>query len=119
GVPHPTEGFTMSRSPPTGLQLRSLVKPEGQLEISLLSVPTPQPAPDEVVVRIEASPLNPSDIGLLFGAADIGTAKRSGNGASAVVTMQIPERAMKSMAGRLGQSMPVGNEGAGVVLAAG
>jgi NADPH:quinone reductase len=104
---------------PAGLQLRSLVKPEGQLEISLVSVPTPQPAPDEVVVRVEASPLNPSDIGLLFGAADIATAKVSGSGAAAVVTMQIPERAMKAMAGRLGQSMPVGNEGSGVVVAAG
>jgi NADPH:quinone reductase len=110
----------MSRSaPPTGLQLRSLVKPEGQLEISLVAVPTPQPAPDEVVVRIEASPLNPSDIGLLFGAAEIGTARLAGTGAAAVVTIEIPERAMKSMAGRLGESMPVGNEGAGVVVAAG
>jgi NADPH:quinone reductase len=104
---------------PSGLQLRSLVKPEGRLELSLAAVPTPQPAPDEVVVRVEASPLNPSDIGLLFGAADIGTAKLAGSGADAVATMQIPERAMKSMAARLGQSMPVGNEGAGVVVAAG
>jgi len=103
----------------TGLQLRSLVKPEGQLELSLATVPTPQPAPDEVVVRVEASPLNPSDIGLLFGAADIATAKLAGSGPDAVATMQIPERAMKSMAARLGQSMPVGNEGAGVVVAAG
>jgi NADPH:quinone reductase len=104
---------------PSGLQLRSLVKPEGRLELSLAAVPTPQPAPDEVVVRVEASPLNPSDIGLLFGAADIGTVKLAGGGADAVATMQIPERAMKSMAARLGQSMPVGNEGAGVVVAAG
>jgi NADPH:quinone reductase len=104
---------------PSGLQLRSLVKPEALLELSLATVPTPQPAPDEVVVRVEASPLNPSDIGLLFGAADIATAKCAGSGADAVVTMQIPERAMKSMAARLGQSMPVGNEGAGVVVAAG
>ena len=103
----------------SGLQLRSLVKPEGQLELSLAAVSTPQPAPDEVVVRVEASPLNPSDIGLLFGAADIATAKLAGSGASAVTTMQIPGRAMKSMAARLGQSMPVGNEGAGVVVAAG
>ena len=111
----------MSTAPPipSGLQLRSLVKPEGRLELSLVTVPTPQPAPDEVVVRVEASPLNPSDIGLLFGAADIGTAKLAGSGADAVATMQIPERAMKSMAARLGQSMPVGNEGAGVVVAAG
>ena len=102
-----------------GLQLHSLVKPEGQLEISLATVPTPQPAADEVVVRIEASPLNPSDIGLLFGAADITTAKLSGTATHPVVTMQIPPAAMKGMAGRVGQPMPVGNEGAGVVVAAG
>ncbi|MDO8250838.1 MAG: zinc-binding dehydrogenase [Rhodoferax sp.] len=103
----------------TGLQLRSLVKPNGELEISLLSIATPEPAPDEVVVRMEATPLNPSDIGLLFGAADISTAKVSGTPASPVVTAQIPERLMPSMVGRLGQSLPVGNEGAGVVVAAG
>ncbi len=103
----------------TGLQLRSLVKPSGELEISLPSVTTPEPAPDEVVVRIEATPINPSDIGLLFGAADIGTAKVSGTPVNPVVTARIPERAMKGMAARLGQSLPVGNEGAGVVVAAG
>jgi NADPH2:quinone reductase len=105
--------------PASGLQLLSRVTPEGQLEISLVSIPTPAPAADEVVVRIDASPLNPSDIGLLFGAADISTAKLAGSGASSVVTMQVPERAMKSMAPRLGQALPVGNEGAGVVVAAG
>jgi NADPH2:quinone reductase len=106
-------------SPPTGLQLRSLVKPDGQLEISLATVPTPNPAADEVVVRIEATPINPSDIGLLLAAADISTAKLSGTAAQPVVTAQIPDRAMKAMAGRVGQSLPVGNEGAGVVVAAG
>jgi NADPH2:quinone reductase len=104
---------------PAGLQLRSLVKPDGELELSLISVETPAPAPDEVVVRIEATPINPSDIGLLFGAADIGTAKVAGTPASPVVTARIPERLMKSMAARVGQSLPVGNEGAGVVVAAG
>ena len=104
---------------PTGLQLRSLVKPSGELELSLQSVPTPTPAPDDVVVRMEATPINPSDIGLLFGAADLSTAKVSGTPASPVVTLQIPERLMKSMAARVGQSLPVGNEGAGVVVAAG
>lgn len=102
-----------------GLELRSLVKPNGELELSLQSVATPEPAPDEVVVRIEATPINPSDIGLLFGAADIDSAKFSGTPASPVVTARIPERLMKSMATRLGQSLPVGNEGAGVVVAAG
>ncbi len=106
-------------APTTGLQLRSIVKPTGELELSLVSIPTPSPAPDEVVLRIEATPLNPSDIGLLFGAADISTAKASGSAGSPVVTMAITDAAMKGMAGRLGQSMPVGNEGAGVVVAAG
>ncbi len=109
----------MTSSISTGLQLRSLVTPEGRLEISLADVPTPQPAADEVIVRIEASPLNPSDIGLLFGPADITTAHLSGTATHPVVTMQIPPAAMKSQAARIGQPMPVGNEGAGVVVAAG
>ena len=103
----------------TGLQLRSLVKRTGELELSLVSVAVPEPAPDEVVVRVEAAPINPSDIGLLFGAADIATAKAAGSADSPVVTAAIPERSMKGMAGRLDQSMPVGNEGAGVVVDAG
>jgi NADPH2:quinone reductase len=106
-------------APLSGLQLRSLVKPEGELELTLQTVTTPLPGSDEVVVRIHASPLNPSDIGLLFGAADMGTAKASGTATHPVVTATIPERLMKGMAGRLGQSMPVGNEGAGLVVQAG
>jgi NADPH:quinone reductase len=103
----------------TALQLRSLVKRSGELELSLVSVPVPVPAPNEVLVRIEAAPINPSDLGLLFGAADMSTAKASGTASDPVVTARIPDAAMKAMAGRLGESMPVGNEGAGVVVAAG
>jgi len=109
----------MTPPTPTGLQLQSLVKPEGVLLISLVAVSTPTPAANEVVVRIEATPINPSDIGLLFGAADIRSASLSGTATHPAVTMQIPPAAMKSMAGRLGQPLPVGNEGAGVVVAAG
>jgi len=103
----------------TGLQLRSLLKKSGELEISLVSVPTPEPSADEVVVRIEASPINPSDLGLLIGAADMATAKASGSKDAPVITAQVPEAAMKGMAGRLDESMPVGNEGAGVVVKTG
>ncbi|WP_421956142.1 zinc-binding dehydrogenase [Polaromonas sp.] len=103
----------------TGLQLRSLIKPGGELELSLVEEPIAQPAADEVVVRIEASPLNPSDIGLLFGAADMSTAKAAGTADRPVLTATVPERLMAGMAARLGQSMPVGNEGAGVVVDAG
>ena len=103
----------------TALQLRSLVKDSGELELSLARVPVPTPGENEVLVRIEASPINPSDIGLLFGAADMSTASVTTGENGPVVTARIPEKGMKSMAPRVGQSMPVGNEGAGVVVAAG
>jgi len=103
----------------TALQLRSLVKASGELEVSLIRVPIPVPLPDEVVVRVEASPINPSDLGLLFGAADMTTARVSGTPEQPVLIARIPEDRMKVMAGRVGQSMPVGNEGAGVVVTAG
>ncbi len=103
----------------TGLQLRSTVKKNGALELSLAKVPTPEPKPEEVIVRMEASPINPSDQGLLFGGADMNTAKASGTADNPVVTATIPPAAMKALAGRLDQSLPVGNEGAGVVVQAG
>ncbi|MGZ5238660.1 MAG: zinc-binding dehydrogenase [Caldimonas sp.] len=101
------------------LQLHSLVRRDATLELSLASVPTPEPGPDEVVVRIEAAPINPSDIGLLFAAADMSRASASGSADRPVVTAPIGEAAMKALAPRVDVSMPVGNEGAGVVVATG
>jgi NADPH2:quinone reductase len=106
-------------TPNTGLELRSLVKSNGELEISLIDVTIPVPKANEVVVRIEASPLNPSDIGLLFGAADINTFKVSGTPERPILSGKVPPQAIPAMAGRVGQSLPVGNEGAGVVVNAG
>ncbi|MGH7302327.1 MAG: zinc-binding dehydrogenase [Candidatus Rokuibacteriota bacterium] len=103
----------------TGLQLRSTVKKEGVVEITLASVPTPEPKPEEVVVRIDASPINPSDQGLLFGGADVSTAKTSGTATGPGVTATIPPAVMRALGGRLEQSLPVGNEAAGVVVQAG
>ena len=105
--------------PATSLQLRSLIKSSGELEISLASITTPEPGPEEVLVRIEASPMNPSDLGLLFGAADLSTAKAGGTPERPVITATVPEKLMKGMGGRVDQSMPVGNEAAGVVVKAG
>ena len=79
----------------------------------------PEPKDDEVVVRVEATPINPSDLGLLFGPADMTTAKVSGTGDGPVVTARVPQQTLKGLAARLDQSMPVGNEGAGVVVKAG
>jgi NADPH2:quinone reductase len=108
--------------PDTALQIRSTVKAakaKGELELSLGSVEVPVPGPDEVLVRIEAAPINPSDLGLLFGGADMSTARVSGTADDPVVTARIPDRLMRGMAARLGQSLPVGNEGAGTVIATG
>ena len=109
----------MSADGNSGLQLRSLIKKSGELEISLVNVPTKEPSADEVVVRIEATPINPSDLGLLTGAADMTTAKASGTRDAPVITAKVGEAGMRAMAGRLDESMPVGNEGAGVVIRTG
>ena len=103
----------------SGLQLRSLVTSAGQLELSLQVVETPTPGAGEVVVRIQGSPINPSDLGLLLGPADIGAGKVSQRDGLPVFTADIPKHLMRMMAARADESMPVGNEGAGVVVAAG
>jgi NADPH2:quinone reductase len=102
-----------------GLQLRSLIKPEGELELTLARVPIPEPGPEEVLVRIEATPINPSDLGLLLGPADLSTMKVGSDGENPVVTAAVPQQFMRAMGARTGEAMPVGNEGAGVVIAAG
>lgn len=103
----------------SGLEMRTLAKPNGQLELSLVRVPAPEPGPDEVVVQVQAAPINPSDLGLLTGPADLSTLQASGSGENIVLTAQIPEVAIKMLAARFDQSLPIGNEGAGVVVKAG
>jgi len=101
------------------LQLRSMIKQDGTLELSLATMPIPQPKNDEVLVRVEASPLNPSDLGLLFGAADPKTMRSAGTPDRPIVTASVPDKLMRGMTARVDKSMPVGNEGAGIVVAAG
>ena len=103
----------------TGLQLRSRISKAGELELSLATVEFPEPGPDQVLVKVEATPINPSDLGLLLGPADPATAKASGSGADIRVTASVPPQSLPFLAARLDQSMPVGNEGAGTVVKAG
>src|SRR5271165_1268910 len=103
----------------TALQLRSLVKSSGDLEVSLTRVPVPTPSANEVLIRVEAAPINPSDLGLLFAGADMAQACQRGSPEQPLVTARVPDAALKSMAARFDVSMPVGNEGAGVVVEAG
>ena len=103
----------------TGLELRSLVRPDATLEISLAEVPIPTPGPDEVLIRIEAAPINPSDLGLLLANTDMSTATVTGPAHSPIVTAALSAGAMRALTGRVGASLPVGNEGAGTVIEAG
>jgi NADPH2:quinone reductase len=96
-----------------------LITSDGTLELSLASVEIPAPQAHEVLVRIEAAPINPSDLGLLLSTADLETATASGTADHPVVTATIPPQTLRGLAARVGQSLPVGNEGAGIVVAAG
>ena len=101
------------------LTLRSEVRPDGTWEISLRSVPLPRPGPDEITVELEAAPLHPADISQLLGPADLSSGKRTGSGADSRIVFQIPDAHLPSAAARIAKSLPVGNEGAGTVIAAG
>src|SRR6201987_5851193 len=105
--------------PDTALELRSLVTSGGTLELSLHEVPVPVPGANEVLVRVEASPINPSDLGLLIASADMTTATVAGTPERPVVTAPVAKATLGALSARLDKSLPVGNEGAGTVVAAG
>ena len=105
--------------PATGLQLRSTVKASGTLELSLAETDIPELGENDVLVRVGAAPINPSDMGLMFGPADMATAQQGGTAERPTVTAEIPKHLMKTVAARVDQSMACGNEGAGSVVGAG
>jgi NADPH:quinone reductase-like Zn-dependent oxidoreductase len=109
----------MSDLPSQGLELRSTVFADGRLVLDLQDVPVGEPGPGEVVVRVEAAPINPSDLGLLLGPADLSTMTTGGSGDRPTLTATIPPQRMGMMKARLDEPMAVGNEGAGMVIAAG
>jgi NADPH:quinone reductase-like Zn-dependent oxidoreductase len=111
--------LTMTDATTTALELRSLIRKSGDLELSLAKVARPAPAEDQVLVKVEATPINPSDLGLLLGPADLATLRVTGSGDGILVTAKVPAAALSGLAARLDQPMPVGNEGAGSVVAAG
>ena len=97
-------------------EIRSKVTGNGTIEISIATVEKPMPAEDEVLIKVEAAPINPSDLGLLLSfAADLDTINVSGIGDETVTSMKIHPALMGAMKPRLDQSLPVGNEGAGVI----
>jgi NADPH:quinone reductase-like Zn-dependent oxidoreductase len=109
----------MSNEPIQSVELRSVVTSKGQLVLSLETVTVALPGPNEVVVQVQAAPINPSDLGLLLGPADMATLEASGTPQRPILTATIPQNRMGMMKPRLDQSLAVGNEGAGLVVQAG
>jgi NADPH:quinone reductase-like Zn-dependent oxidoreductase len=105
--------------PTRSLELRSLVSEHGTLELSLTDVPLPPLNSGEILVRVEAAPINPSDLGLLLAGADMASASVEGTPDRPVVTAPLFDGALRALSGRVGKSLAVGNEGAGTVIAAG
>ncbi|MBT3530441.1 MAG: zinc-binding dehydrogenase [Gammaproteobacteria bacterium] len=103
----------------TYLQMFSTVSDTGELRLELIEQETPKPEANQVLVRVEATPINPSDQGVMFGWADIANAKSSGEGKGTVLSAPVSEQGLGVMKARMGQSLPVGNEGAGTVVATG
>src|SRR5690606_36004974 len=105
--------------PRFGLELRSLITAAGRLELSLEQVEIGAPGPGEIVVQVEATPINPSDLALLIGPADLAGAIEGGSTGRPTLTAPVPSERLAGVAARLDQSLPVGGEGAGLVIAAG
>ena len=109
----------MTDLPTTNTVMLTLVKPEGQLEVYFERRPMPEPKPHEVLVKVLATPINPSDLGLLFGGADMTTARAGERDGLPMITADVPPAGMRAMGGRIGDALAIGNEGCGVVVKAG
>jgi NADPH:quinone reductase-like Zn-dependent oxidoreductase len=105
--------------PKTYFQMLSTVTADGELQMKLVEKEMPTPGPDEVLVRIEAAPINPSDQGVMFGWTSMDKATTSGSGSETMLKAPVSEHGMRVMKARVGQDLPVGNEGSGTVVAAG
>ncbi|MFA4952391.1 zinc-binding dehydrogenase [Brevundimonas sp.] len=103
----------------TGRALRSTVQEDGTLKLSLEPLVIGDLGPDEIVVRVEAAPINPSDLGLLLGPADVSSMRVADKSDGPELVFDIPEPRRAGLAVRIGKSLAVGNEGAGTVVAAG
>lgn len=101
--------------PTSGKQLFTTLAADGTLTVEIEEVSVPDPTGNQVLVKMEAAPINPSDLAILTGAADLENAVYS-NGKFAAT---MPEPFNKASKARHGQKLPAGNEGAGTVVAAG
>ncbi|MEM1146111.1 MAG: zinc-binding dehydrogenase [Pseudomonadota bacterium] len=99
--------------------LKSLVTTEGILELSLAELDVPNPEGNQVLVQMEAVPINPTDLALMFGPADLTSVESEATAAGPLARMRIPEKLLGAVRSRIGESLGAGFEGAGRVVGAG
>ena len=104
----------------TSKEIRSTVTSDGTVEISIVNAAMPVPSENEVLIKVEAAPINPSDLALLISfAADLDSIEFSGEDETPKTTIKIRPGLMAALKGRVDQPMSAGNEGAGIVVGAG
>lgn len=109
----------MSDIPTTTRRLVSTARNDGVLELSIQTAALAACKEDEVLIQVEAAPLNPSDQAVMFAFADLSTARQTGSAENPIIQADIPKQAMPMLKARLDKAMPIGNEGSGKVIAAG
>ena len=103
----------------TNYQLRSLLTADGEASLFFEEATVPELGDDQVLIQVQAAPINPSDLALLTAAMDLETLESSGEGFATRVKAQAKPGATQFFAARIGMSLETGNEGAGTVVAAG
>lgn len=106
-------------NPSLSTQWRSRISAQGELTLTLDDVALPEPTADEVIVRVDAAPINPADLGLLFGPADRASLVFEQHDGKPSIRGRVPDSRLATVQARLDQALPLGNEGAGMVIAAG
>ncbi len=104
----------------TSKEIRSTVTSNGTVEVSIVNAAMPVPSENEVLIKVEAAPINPSDLALLISfAADLDSIEFSGEDEASKTTIKIRPGLMAALKGRVDQPLSAGNEGAGIVVGAG
>lgn len=103
----------------TGYQLKSLLTADGEASLYFEAKDFSDLASDQVLIQVEAAPINPSDLALLTAPMDLESLNSSGSGYETKISAKAKPGAVQFFAARLGMALATGNEGAGTVIAAG
>jgi len=97
-------------------ELHSTLTADGNIRLTIDDVDLGDTlSPDEVIVRVDAAPVNPTDTYLLLSMADLSKATQTGG----AIVAPVPPRVLEVFAGRIDKPLTVGSEGAGTIVAAG